>query len=144
MAVRTGDQEQGKLTAIDASRLLIDYTYDRVHDKTLPKTDRWLMSKTIWDDASMARRYIIVANSIKVENREDAEERLRMEKLAIGHLDSLLSSIDTLHIKGIISDGRMEYWSKLATDTQNLTKGLLKANRQAYKPFLSDETNAGV
>lgn len=55
MSVRTGDRDEGKLTVIEASKNLISYTYDRVHDKTLPKADRWLMSKTIWDDASAAR-----------------------------------------------------------------------------------------
>lgn len=47
MSVRTGDRDEGKLTVIEASKNLIAYTYDRVHDKTLPKSDRWLMSKTI-------------------------------------------------------------------------------------------------
>lgn len=139
MAVRKGDQQQGKLTVIDASRLLIDYTYDRVHDKTLPKTDRWLMTKTIWDDASKARMYILTANNIRVESREEAIERLMREKLAIGHLDSLAASLDILHIKGIISDDRMNFWAKLVTDTQNLAKGLLKANKTAYKKYLSEE-----
>ena len=139
MAVRKGDQDQGKLTAIDASRILIDYTYDRVHDKTLPKTDRWLMAKTIWDDASKARMYIVTANNIRVESKAEAEERILREKLAIGHLDSLSASLDTLHIKGIISDDRMKYWSGLVNDTQNLTKGLLKSNKAAYKRFLSED-----
>ena len=139
MAVRKGDQDQGKLTAIDASRILIDYTYDRVHDKTLPKTDRWLMAKTIWDDASKARMYIVTANNIRVESKAEAEERILREKLAIGHLDSLSASLDTLHIKGIISDERMKYWSGLVNDTQNLTKGLLKSNKAAYKRFLSED-----
>ena len=125
MSVRKGDQKQGKLTAIDASRLLIEYTYDRVHDKTLPKNDRWLMSKTIWDDASMARAKLIRGNSIKVESREEAVERLLLIKESIGHLDSLIANIDTLHIKGKISNDRAEFWTGLATDMQNLTKALL-------------------
>lgn len=54
MSVRTGDRDEGKLTAINASRLLVEYTYDRVHDKTLPKASRWLMSKSIWDDSGSA------------------------------------------------------------------------------------------
>ena len=85
MAVRTGDRNPNntKLTAIDASKDLISYTYDRVHDKTLPKADRWLMCKTIWDNCSKARALIVRSNSIKVECLEDAVERLLEEKLAI-------------------------------------------------------------
>ena len=136
MSVRSGDRSLGKITAIDATRILISYTYDRVHDKTLPKSDRWLMAKTIWDDASMARAKLLRANSIRVECRDDAETRLLLLKESIGHLDSLCASIDTLHIKERISDDHAEYWTELATTAQNLVKGMLKANRRDYKPFL--------
>lgn len=138
MAVRNGDRDQGKITAIDASRNLISYTYDRVHDKTLPKSDRWLMAKTIWDDAAAARRYIVVSNRIRVESRGEAEERMRLEKLALGHLDSLAASLDTLHIKEIILDDRMDYWSGLVTDTQILLMARMKALRPTYKKFLHE------
>lgn len=138
MSVRTGDRSEGKITAVDASRLLIDYTYDRVHDKTLPKSDRWLMSKTIWDDAANARAKLLRGNSIRVESKEDAEARFLLLKEAIGHLDSLCASIDTLHIKELISDDRAKFWTKLATDMQNLTKAMLKANRRDYKHFLDE------
>ena len=133
MSVRTGDRDEGKLTAINASRLLIEYTYDRVHDKTLPKASRWLMSKSIWDDASLARAKLLRGNAIRVECTEDANERLLLLKEVIGHLDSLIANIDTLNIKKIIADRRAEYWTKLATDMQNLTKALLKSNRRDYK-----------
>ena len=95
MSVRKGDRDEGKLTAIDASRLLVEYTYDRVHDKTLPKASRWLMSKSIWDDASLARAKLLRANAIRVECTEDANERLLLLKEVIGHLDSLIANIDT-------------------------------------------------
>lgn len=133
MSVRKGDRDEGKLTAINTSRLLVEYTYDRVHDKTLPKASRWLMSKSIWDDASLARAKLLRANAIRVECAEDANERLLLLKEVIGHLDSLIANIDTLNIKKIITDRRAEYWTKLATDMQNLTKALLKSNRRDYK-----------
>lgn len=85
MSVRKGDRDEGKLTAINASRLLVEYTYDRVHDKTLPKADRWLMSKSIWDDASLARAKLLRGNAIRVECTEDANERLLLLKEVIGH-----------------------------------------------------------
>lgn len=137
MSVRVGDRKEGKITAINAARLLIEYTYDRVHDKTMPKSDRWLMSKSIWDDANMARSKLIRGNSIKVENQEEATERLLLLKESIGHIDSLCANIDVMHIKGIISDNRAEHWTGLATDMQNLTKAMLKANRREYDKYLN-------
>lgn len=52
MAVRKGDQDQGKLKVIDASKNLLRYTYERVKSKTFPKAERWLMPKSIWDQVS--------------------------------------------------------------------------------------------
>lgn len=135
MSVRSGDRKEGKISAVNAARLLVEYTYDRVHSKTLPKSDRWLMSKSIWDDANMARSKLIRGNSIRVESKDEANERLLLLKESIGHIDSLCANIDVLHIKGIITDERAAYWTKLATDTQNLTKAMLKANRRDYKKF---------
>lgn len=65
MSVRAGDRSEGKIQAVDASRQLVEYTYDRVHDKTFSKSDRWLMAKTIWDDASLSRVKLLRANSIR-------------------------------------------------------------------------------
>ena len=138
MSVRAGDRSEGKIQAVDASRQLVEYTYDRVHDKTFSKSDRWLMVKTIWDDASLSRAKLLRANSIRVECKQDAEERLLLLKESIGHLDSLCASIDTMHIKGKISDDRCEFWTKLATTAQNLTKGMLKSNRRDYAKFLNE------
>ena len=64
---------------------------------------------------------------------EGVEEMELLLKEVIGHLDSLIANIDTLNIKKIITDRRAEYWTKLATDMQNLTKALLKSNRRDYK-----------
>lgn len=135
MAVRTGDREEGELKVITKARELIVYTYDRVHDKTLPKSDRWLASKSIWDAASGMFSSVTHANSIKVESREEANTRLLLEKDAIAYLDTLITWIDILNMKGIISDQRCEFWTKLATDTQNLAKAWLKANRRDYQKY---------
>ena len=135
MAVRTGDRDEGELKVITFARELVKYTYDRVHDKTLPKSDRWLVSKSIWDETSGMFSKIIRANSIKVESKDEANLRLLYEKDAIAHLDALIVWIDVLHMKGIISDDRAEYWTGLATDTENLAKAWLKANRRDYQKY---------
>ena len=136
MAVRCGDRSQGKLPVINRMRELIAYTYDRVHDKTLPKSDRWLMCKSIWDAAAGAHAAILAANGIRVENQTDAEERLLLEKKAIGQLDTLMALIDMLHIKGRISDDRAEYWTGLANSAQIAAKAWLKNQKSYYREYL--------
>ena len=56
MAVRKGDQDQGKLKVIDASKNLLRYTYERVKSKTFPKAERWLMPKSIWDQVKTGKQ----------------------------------------------------------------------------------------
>lgn len=138
MSVRKGDRDQGKLQCLEASKELIKYTYDRVKDNDIfPKNQRWLMAKTIWDAACGAHTCIIRANAIKVECREDADVRLNLVKQAIGHLDVLNGMIDICNVKGQISDDRAEFWTGLATKTENMVKAWLKAQRTQYKPFLT-------
>lgn len=140
MSVRKGDREQGKLEVIDASRLLLDYTYDRVKDRDIfPKTERWLLPKSIFDSAVGARSCIIGANGIRVESTEEAHDRLLKEKQAIGYLESLEALIDLCHAKEIIDDKRAYYWTGLVIATMNPLKGWLKSERRRYKEFLNGE-----
>ena len=137
MSVRKNDRDKGDLEVINASRLLIEYTYDRVRDqKIFPKKERWLMDKSIWDAVVGLRTCILRANDIRVETKEDAEERLLLEKEALGYLGTLETLIDLCHIKNVISDDRAEYWTKLVTDTLKPLKGWLKSDRIRYKPYL--------
>lgn len=138
MSVRKGDQDQGKLKVLEASKNLTKYTYEMVKGGTFPKSERWIMPKHIWDEVANAHAKIIRANSIRVENAEEAIERLLLEKEAIGHLDAAIALIDICNVTGTISDDRADFWTGLATTTQNLTKGWLKSDRQTYKPYFKN------
>lgn len=94
------------------------------------------MAKSIWDAAVGARTCILRANDIRVESKEEAEERLALEKKALGHLGTLETLIDLCDLKNIISESRAEYWTKLVTETLIPLKGWLKSDRTRYKPFL--------
>lgn len=133
MSVRKGDQDQGRLKVLDASKDLTKYTYDRVKSNIFPKSERWIMPKSIWDEVSGAHTKIIRANSIRVETPLEAAARILLEKEAIGHLDAAISLIDICHVLEVISDDRADFWTGLATDTENLAKAWLKSNRTAYK-----------
>ena len=139
MSVRKGDQDQGKLKVIEASKNLCKYTYERVKSNAFPKSERWIMPKSIWDEVSAAHTKIIRANSIRVETTEEARRRIMLEKEAIGHLDAAISLIDICNVLGQISDDRAEFWTGLATTTQVFCKAWLKSNRAAYKGLYRDD-----
>lgn len=142
MAVRKNDRNRGsdgKLQVLEYIKNLTKYTHDRVKSDIFPKSERWLMAKSIWDQCVGAHTSIIRANSIRVESKEDANQRLLLEKEAIGYLDAMISLIDVTYMIGMISDDRCDYWTGLATDTQNLAKAWLKSNRQEYKKLFTNE-----
>ena len=122
MSVRKGDQEQGKLQVIEASKVMTKYTYERVKDKTFPKADRWIMPKKIWDEVCDAHTKIVRANRLRIDVAEEAPERLRLQKEAFGHLDAADSLIDICHVTGVISDDRADYWSGLVSHTLELAQ----------------------
>lgn len=137
MSVRKGDRDEGDLQVIDASRILLDYTYDRVKDKNIfSKADRWPLAKEIFDCALQARACICRANDIRVESRQEAEDRLGLEKLALGYLGTLETLIDLCDLKGKISENRTEYWTGLVVNTLIPLKGLLKKDRRRYKEYI--------
>ena len=137
MSVRKEDRKGQHLPVIDKSRLLIDYTYDRIKDnKIFPKSQRWLLPKNIWDNAIGIRSSILHANSIRVESRREAEERLLYIKEAFGYVENLESLIDFCNIKGLISDERADHWESLVDDTVKQLNGWLKEERERYKEFL--------
>jgi len=142
MSVRKNDRNrnsEGKLQVIEYSKNLIKYTHDRVKSDIFPKSERWMTAKNIWDMCIGAHTSIIRANAIRVDSRIDAEQRLLLEKEAIGYLDALISLLDVIHVLGMISDDRCDFWTGLATDTQNLVKAWLKSNRREYQSYLTQE-----
>lgn len=137
MSVRKGDRGEGKLDVINAGKELLSYTYDRVRDKNIfPKSERWLLAKNIWDCASGIRICVVRANSVRVETKADAELRISLEKESLGYIDALETLIDLAYVKGLISDGRMEFWESLVLATLKPLKGWLKADKERYKTLL--------
>ena len=133
MAVRQGDRSQGKLQVIDKAKDMIRYTYARVVDSTFPKSERWLLAKSIWDEVYQAHTKIVRANAMHIDSADEAKERLLLQKEAISHLDELCFLIDTAHILGKIDDGRAVHWVGLVIETQNLAKGWHKKDRKTAK-----------
>lgn len=136
MSVRVGDRVEGRLTVIDATRILLKYTHDKVKDNEIfPKADRWLMAKDVWESVSQAYTKIIRANAIRVETKSEAEERLKLSKEALGHIEAFMALIDMCYVLGKISDNQMKYWAGLGDDVLKPLKKWIKSERSRYKTF---------
>lgn len=139
MAVRKGAQDEGKLKVIEYSRQLTHYTYDKVRGRTFPKSDKWIMAHSIWNEVSAAHTKIRRANRLHMDYATEAEERLKLEGEVIGHLDSAASLIDICHVVGVISENQVDFWTKLVTDTQRYAMAWQKSDRQRYKAIIKNQ-----
>lgn len=133
MAVRKGDQDEGKLKVIEYSRQLTKYTYDKVKGRTFPKSDKWLIARDIWDEVSSAHSKILRANRMRADVKEEMGIRLLLEAEVIGHLDAAASFIDICHMAKVISDNQTDFWTGLVSETQKYAMAWRKADNQKYK-----------
>ena len=134
MSVRVADRGEGKLQVLNKSRILLDYTFDRVtSDKTFPKSVRWLLPRDIWREAESADACIDMANAIYVDGRKDLDERRRLQKEARGHLKHLERLIGLAYRKHYIAANQAEYWGKLVAETQQTLGAWMRSDLKRYE-----------
>ena len=120
MSVRKGDQDQGRLKVITASSELLRYTYERVRGNTFPKSEKWVMARSIWDEVSAAHTQIVRANKLDTFDKDQMRERIFLQASAIAHLFAAMNLIDVCNETGAISDARAEWWTGLVDKVINL------------------------
>ena len=134
MSVRVTDRKEGRLQILEKSRLLLDYTYDKItSDKVYPKSVRWLLPKNIWEHAQAADACIDLANAIKVENAADLQKRRTLQKDAWGHLKHLERLVDLSYRKKYLSADQTEFWIRMILDARSALSAWMKSDKERYK-----------
>lgn len=129
--VRKGDQTSGDMRVVSAAKELVSYTLDRTNDRNIfPKSQRGMSAQSVWDSAFGVLSSIIQANRFDDNDPVEVKDRLRLEQLALGHLETLAKMIDILHMKKWISDDRQEYWAGLCDAVDGPLKGWIKSTKR--------------
>lgn len=104
------------------------------NEKYFPKRYRWCITSKLVDAAVDINRYIIMANSIYVgDDVESWKLRKHYQTVALASTYSLLSMMDIAYRTFGIEGSKMDYWTGLVLNVQNLLRNWKKSDERRYK-----------
>lgn len=104
------------------------------NEKHFPKRYRWCITAKIVDAAVDINRYIIMANSIYVGDDVEAWKlRKHYQTMGLASTYSLLSMMDIAYRTFGIEGSKMDYWTGLVLNVQNLLRNWKKSDERRYK-----------
>ena len=134
MSVRKGDRGEGKLQVLNKARELKKYSLGIVRsEKHFPKSTRWLYASPIAEEIREACICIRHANSVYVSSEDEYRYRRMEQTKAHAHLDALLDLIDDAYDAGYIDGRRVDFWTGLILQTDDLLKAWIKSDREKYQ-----------
>lgn len=137
MSVRKGDRQQGKLEVLNLAMNLCTHTLQLCkNEKLFPKSQRWLLTQKIANEATEALACIRRANATLVDGEDiDLRHKYRSSQQieAHGHLGALYSLVDVAYNMNSEIDGdRVAYWTSLIMDTDEKLKAWMRSNNNDY------------
>ena len=133
MSVVKSKQNEGKLVVITKARELAEYTL-RIcsNEKTFPKRFRWCLTSKIVDSAMNINNGVNMANSVFVRDEADYILRKRYQTQALAETYALLSMVDIAYRTYSLETARVEYWTRLIYDVQNLVRNWRKVEIEKH------------
>ena len=134
MSVPVFKRGVSKLKVLNDAKILAIYTLNTCsNEKYFPKKYRWSFTKPLIDEALNMIRCIYSANSIKAENIHDHETRLKLQKEALMHLQTILPMLDLSYSMFPIATNKIEYWTNLCVETEKSLRAWIKWEKEQIK-----------
>lgn len=139
MSVVKSKQSVGKLAAVTKARELAEYTL-RIcaNEKTFPKRYRWCLTAKIVESAMNINNGVNMANSVFIRDETDYMLRKQYQTRALAETYALLSMVDIAYRTYSLETARVEYWTRLIYDVQNLIRSWRKSEIEKH-----DKENIG-
>ena len=133
MSVVKSKQSVGKLVAVTKSRELAEYTLKIcANEKTFPKRYRWCLTAKIVESAMNINNGVNMANSVFVRDDADYLLRKQYQTRALAETYALLSMVDIAYRTYSLETARVEYWTRLIYDVQNIIRNWRKAEIEKH------------
>lgn len=133
MSVVKSKQSEGKLVVITKACDLAEYTLKIcANEKTFPKRYRWCLTSKIVESAMNINNGVNMANSVFVRDETDYILRKRYQTQALAETYALLSMVDIAYRTYSLDTARVEHWTRLIYDVQNLIRNWRKAEIEKY------------
>lgn len=143
MSVIKAKRSESKLQVIVKALEMCEYTI-RIckHEKHFPKSDRWLITSRITAKAEEVVEHIREANDIKIETLDDYMARRNHQVAAHGCCESLLSLIEISYKVIGLEGSRVEYWTGLIVNTEDLIQRWRRSDQARNPQFAKYEEDA--
>lgn len=129
MSVVKSHREETELTVITKANELTAYTIKICsNEENFPKRYRWCITSKIVESAIDIGNNIIKANSIYIRSEDDLAMRRKYQQEAMSETQALLNMINIAYNTFGIKSNRIEYWTQLIVDVQNLLRNWRKSD----------------
>lgn len=129
MSVVKSHREETELTVITKANELIAYTIKICsNEENFPKRYRWCITSKIVESAIDIGNNIIKANSIYIRSEDDLAMRRKYQQEAMSETQVLLNMINIAYNTFGIKSNRVEYWTQLVVNVQNLLRNWRKSD----------------
>ena len=134
MSVVSSKRGMGRLTVFTKANELAAFTI-RIcsNEKNFPKHYRWCVTAKIVDAALDINNYITMANSVFVQSENDVALRHQFQQKAIASSYALLSMIDIAYRTFGIDSAKIDHWTGMILEVQNLLRNWKKSDKDRYK-----------
>ena len=138
MSVVKSHREETELTVITKANELTAYTIKICsNEENFPKRYRWCITSKIVESAIDIGNNIIKANSIYIRSEDDLAMRRKYQQEAMSETQVLLNMINIAYNTFGIKSNRVEYWTQLVVNVQNLLRNWRKSD--SNRKFSSEE-----
>ena len=133
MAVVKSKRGESELEVINKSRELAIYT-TRIctNEKSFPKRYRWCVTNEIVKSAIVINSNINRANEVFVKDDADYILRKEYQNKAISEIGAMLSNMDIAYGLFGVESKRIQHWTGLIIDVQNLLRNWKKSDAKRF------------
>ena len=140
MSVIKAKRQEGQLVVLTKAREMCAYTVTICkNEKNFPKCDRWILTQPIVNEALAIMTCVRRANAVRVETQEDYNYRRGQQVEASCHAEAMLTLMDIAYETLSVESARIEHWTGLVLDVENLVQKWRRSDKARYSAFSRDE-----
>lgn len=131
MSVRKNERKESKMDVQTKAIDLSVYTIDNaLKEKIIPKRDRWALGSRVVDTALELVTRIDTANSLRLDNNEEAGQRHMEQKLALAATYKLMTLVYIIRRLTHFDESVHKHWTELVKELQELLRGWIDSDRK--------------
>lgn len=134
MSVVKSKRGEGQLLVLTKANELATYSIKICsNEKSFPKHYRWCITNKIVDAAVEISNFANMANSVYVKDSTDYQLRKQYQTKALASTYALVNMMDISYRVFGIESSRMEFWTNLVMEVQNMLRNWRKSDMDRYK-----------